>query len=421
MTQITIVSDYLGEIAANEEVTEESIIKNWLEFWEDGIDQDILVLDTTFLSDEEAYTGYGSYKDLEVVCDGHIYTVMELLRVQMFKLLDSGKTVIGLMSTPKTLKDKRQETIAWSNYHWLPFIDHERNENGSFSVPIRKNPDPERVKVETEFEGLETYFINAGWTDISINPVNSRIDDFDIVASYDFENPNAEESYDFPSGIIVNSWETENGRHVAPDGQLVLLPKPFSLKVDIDNWFSSIVSVGAALSTEDVGHDQLGRIIGRSDSESLQNIYRIFERLPQVQRQLQQRYDDRPTINIENEYDLQDLTHSLLRLYFNDIRDEEWAPSYADTSPRIDFLLKQETIAIELKMTRANRSNENIRKELIEDKEYYQTHPDVETLVCYVYDPQYLINNPVGFENDISDSSDELSTEVLVSSSNRFT
>ena len=166
--------------------------------------------------------------------------------------------------------------------------------------------------------------------------------------------------------------------------------------------------------------DQYNRLIGRAHTPQLEHIYRICERLSSVARQLQERYGDRDTIEVSDEYDVQDLFHALLELYFDDIRAEEWAPSYAGKSPRIDFLLKQETIAVEIKITRSGRANNDILEELSEDKEHYRTHPDCEFLVCYIHDPGYEISNPAGFEGDLSEDTNNLTTEVIVSSTSRI-
>ena len=53
------------------------------------------------------------------------------------------------------------------------------------------------------------------------------------------------------------------------------------------------------------------------------------------------------------------LLHALLLLYFDDIRAEEWTPSYAGKSARMDFLLKNEGVVIEVKKTTIN---EQIKK-----------------------------------------------------------
>ena len=65
----------------------------------------------------------------------------------------------------------------------------------------------------------------------------------------------------------------------------------------------------------------------------------LLKQFHAVSKQLRRRYNNRPTLDIEDEYDVQDLLHSLLRIFFKDIRAEEWTPSYAGSSSRMDFLL----------------------------------------------------------------------------------
>jgi hypothetical protein len=132
----------------------------------------------------------------------------------------------------------------------------------------------------------------------------------------------------------------------------------------------------------------------------------ICSRLDLVARQLQERHNQRSTLQIEDEYDVQDLLRSLLRLHFDDIRPVEWTPSYAGGSARMDFLLKAEQIVIETKMARPGRDAKKISDELIVDVARYKEHPDCRMLVCYVYDPEKVITNPRGVESDLRKSSD---------------
>jgi hypothetical protein len=116
------------------------------------------------------------------------------------------------------------------------------------------------------------------------------------------------------------------------------------------------------------------------------------------------RHENRNTITITDEYDVQDLLHALLKIFFNDIRPEEDTPSYAGGSSRIDFLIKSEKIAIETKKTRKGLKGKEIADQLIIDIDRYKAaHPDCETLFCFVYDPENLIQNPIGFEKDINE------------------
>lgn len=145
-----------------------------------------------------------------------------------------------------------------------------------------------------------------------------------------------------------------------------------------------------------------------------QAIERLFTRTHHVIKQLSDRYDDRETLDAKDEHDVQDLLHALLRIYFDDIRPEEWNPSYAGSQSRSDFLLPQEKIIIEVKDTRRGLSNNQLKRELIEDKEQYKKNDKCEILYCLVYDPEGRITNPRGFENDINEKSNEFVCKVMI-------
>ena len=144
-------------------------------------------------------------------------------------------------------------------------------------------------------------------------------------------------------------------------------------------------------------------------------ISNIIEHFNTCAIQLKRRHAGRETLTINDEYDVQDLLHALLKLHFSDVRPEEWTPSYAGNSNRMDFLLKEAHIAIEVKMTRENLKDKEIGEQLIIDIAKYQQHPDVDTLYCFVYDPNTILHNPVGLENDLNKlSTDNFSVKVFV-------
>lgn len=141
--------------------------------------------------------------------------------------------------------------------------------------------------------------------------------------------------------------------------------------------------------------------------DTVQTLELIFSKFHSVARQLRERYDHRATLDIEDEYDVQDLLHSLLKIYFQDIRPEETTPSYAGGSRRMDFLLKSEKVVIEVKKTRKRLSAKEVGEELLVDIAAYSEHPDCNTLICFVYDPEGIICNPVGLETDLAKQSSE--------------
>ena len=143
-------------------------------------------------------------------------------------------------------------------------------------------------------------------------------------------------------------------------------------------------------------------------------IENICEKFHLIARQLRSRHDGRDSLDVHDEYDVQDLLHALLHLYFHDIRTEEWTPSYAGKTSRMDFLLKQEQIVIEAKKTRSGLGSKELGTQLIEDIACYEAHPDCDILVCFVYDPDGRISNPRGIENDLRRAEGKPRVEVLI-------
>lgn len=161
--------------------------------------------------------------------------------------------------------------------------------------------------------------------------------------------------------------------------------------------------------------DDEGKPTSPSIEVASRNVLRaMLFRFHSVAVQLRQRHDARPTLDVSDEYDVQDLLHALLRLHFDDIRPEEWTPSYAGKSSRVDFLLKREAIVVEVKKTRAGLGEKQISEQLIIDIARYAKMGDCKTLVCFIYDPENRITNSGGLETDLSGDRDGMFVEVMV-------
>jgi hypothetical protein len=139
-----------------------------------------------------------------------------------------------------------------------------------------------------------------------------------------------------------------------------------------------------------------------TDQSPVNVVLGICNRFHKVVGQLLHRRENRSTLEIKDEYDVQDLLHALLQISFDDIRPEEWTPSYGGGSSRMDFLLKDLAIVIEVKMTRKGLDAKEVSDQLIIDVVRYRQHQDCKTLVCFVYDPSGLVNNPRGIERDLA-------------------
>jgi len=153
---------------------------------------------------------------------------------------------------------------------------------------------------------------------------------------------------------------------------------------------------------------------GAKPDWSLDIIEKVLRNFHRMARQLKHRHDDRPSFLIEDEYDIQDLLHAVLRGFFDDIRAEEYAPSYAGGASRLDFLIKKEEVVIEAKMASAKLKDKQVGEQLIIDIARYNVHPNCKHLVCFVYDPQNNLKNPAGLEADLSKKHDDLNVKVIV-------
>lgn len=74
----------------------------------------------------------------------------------------------------------------------------------------------------------------------------------------------------------------------------------------------------------------------------------------------------------------------------------------------------REGVVIEVKKTRQGLSVPDIGAQLLVDIARYQTHPDCKQLVCFIYDPEGRIGNPVGLERDLEKTLAKMPVRVIV-------
>ena len=147
----------------------------------------------------------------------------------------------------------------------------------------------------------------------------------------------------------------------------------------------------------------------------IEALQRICSKFHFIVRKLRKRHNSRETLDVTDEYDVQDLLSALLILYFDDIRPEEWTPNYAGKSARMDFLVKKEKIVVEVKMTRKGLTDKEVGDQLLVDIERYKEHSDCDTLICFIYDPEGRIANPQGLSEDLQNQSkDDMQVIVFI-------
>ncbi len=139
----------------------------------------------------------------------------------------------------------------------------------------------------------------------------------------------------------------------------------------------------------------------QSSIDGMAVLARIGERFSSFVTELGKRQRDREPFKVEDEYDVQDLLRAILRLHFEDVRKEEWIPSYAGKASKMDFLLTDLALAVEVKYVRDEQHGKKIGEEITVDVAKYEKHPDCNGLVALIYDPNRHIENPPGLKKDL--------------------
>lgn len=139
----------------------------------------------------------------------------------------------------------------------------------------------------------------------------------------------------------------------------------------------------------------------------------IFKNFHKFAQQLKDRQNGATPIFIEDEYALQDFVHAILRLHFRNVQNEVPLSEYCGKESRIDFVLKDERIGIEVKFASDNLKDSRLRHQVIEDKEQYIKSDQFDVIVFFIYDPQMVLNKPEVFY-DIEEQTDKCDIKVVV-------
>jgi hypothetical protein len=123
----------------------------------------------------------------------------------------------------------------------------------------------------------------------------------------------------------------------------------------------------------------------------------VLRRLPHTVRQLRDRHDSRPTLKVEDEYDLEDLLRAVLHLHFDDVRRQNRTPGYAAGS-RTDLVIGTHRIAVTAKLMKSRATEPQIVHEVCEDIAFYERQTDCGGLVMFIYDPEQILYDPRRFE-----------------------
>lgn len=187
---------------------------------------------------------------------------------------------------------------------------------------------------------------------------------------------------------------------------------------DIERWKDGKARVEAVLAEDGLRYYRHGRVlpVGRvAETDEFSQVAAkmvpampgtvdevvqiVIQGLRRAMHPLTYRRKGADTMHFANEYDVQDLLHALLRPWVVDVRAEEYTPSYAGKSTRMDFFLPAHDLVIETKCVRDRAHAKAVGDELVIDIAHYAAHPGCKKLWCVIYDPEHCITNPEGLKD----------------------
>lgn len=233
-----------------------------------------------------------------------------------------------------------------------------------------------------------------------------------LFAEDSFEDMRIPEGFPTPKAFLstVTNYRNMLDEHVKRVEDLVALNKGV--------WYTRLSYAHTICgSTRDAIDHALELVDVTVEVPPLRRLERILSRLPQVSRSIEKtkRHSSRESLEIKDEYDVQDLLKGVLHIDFDDIRPEVWTPSYAGTNSRTDFLLPLEGIVIEVKHAKNAKAQKKFVEELIIDIARYKTIPHVRHMVCAIWDAEHHLTNPVALKNDIEKHNDGFVTVIVMS------
>lgn len=154
------------------------------------------------------------------------------------------------------------------------------------------------------------------------------------------------------------------------------------------------------------------QLVTPSDVDAVAIALKTLNRAGESIRYLQTGHGERKPLarEITGEKDFQDFIHSFLKLCFDDIRPEDYVPSYAGSNSAVDFILKAEQIVVEVKGPRSSLNDRKAGDELVVDIARYKSHADCKTLIFCILNKDGAIKNPTALKNDV----EKLSTAEMI-------
>jgi len=158
------------------------------------------------------------------------------------------------------------------------------------------------------------------------------------------------------------------------------------------------------------------RFVNKTADELVREVLNNFSNA--IQKMIKSRRKGHPEFKIEDEYDVQDILYVILKSIFSNLRDEDAIAKVGAKTTKIDLIIREERILVEVKMLKEKDTNEtHFIEQLKVDFESYHECKWLRKLYCFVYDPYKKtrdISNFYDLNGDRSKGEHKFNVEVIL-------
>lgn len=155
---------------------------------------------------------------------------------------------------------------------------------------------------------------------------------------------------------------------------------------EIDALLKSAIGINELVLIEDFL--KINNRIGYQNLTALEMVSQVIKNFPEGIKKIKSRRKGKNNFEFKDEYDVQDVLYVMLKPLFPTLKEEDPIPKVGVSSTRIDLMLREKGILIEVKMIKENDTDEaKFIKQLKEDIQSYHICQWMKNLICFVYDP----------------------------------
>ena len=171
------------------------------------------------------------------------------------------------------------------------------------------------------------------------------------------------------------------------------------LKADISEYLLNKHDIIDLIILEDL-NEKLVKQLFMKNLSSVDIVSNILTNFSNAIMKIKKRRAEHEQFDFNDEYDVQDILYVMLKPIFTNLKDEDPIPKVGGRSSRIDLIIREENILIEVKMIKENEKDEKrVIDDLKQDLESYHVCQWIKFLFCFIYDPYNKTSDRANFKD----------------------